>query len=98
MPPTLNMHEAKSQLSKLVESVEAGREAEIIIARNGKPAARLVPIQTLSPRPIGRYDGVYPSMSLEEMDADNEQIAREFYADDLPEDVPPKRNPRARRS
>lgn len=35
------MHEAKTQLSKLVERVEAGEE--IVITRRGQPAARLVP-------------------------------------------------------
>lgn len=34
------MHEAKSQLSKLVERVQAGEE--IVITRHGEPAARLV--------------------------------------------------------
>ncbi len=38
------MFEAKSQLSRLVEAVETGAEQEIIIARNGRPVARLVPI------------------------------------------------------
>ncbi len=36
------MHEAKTKLSKLVERAEAGED--IVIARNGKPVARLVPI------------------------------------------------------
>ena len=36
------MHEAKTKLSQLVERVEAGED--IIIARNGKPVARLMPI------------------------------------------------------
>lgn len=40
----VNMLEAKSNLSRLVEAVESGAEQEIIIARNGKPAARLVAI------------------------------------------------------
>jgi prevent-host-death family protein len=35
------MHEAKTQLSKLVERVEAGEE--VVITRRGEPAARLVP-------------------------------------------------------
>ena len=39
---TVNMLEAKTSLSKLVEAVESGAESEIIIARNGKPAAKLV--------------------------------------------------------
>lgn len=36
------MHEAKTKLSKLVERAEAGED--IVIARNGKPVARLVPL------------------------------------------------------
>ena len=36
------MHDAKTNLSKLVERAEAGED--IIIARNGKPVARLVPV------------------------------------------------------
>lgn len=42
--PTVNMHEAKTRLSKLVEAVESGAESEIIIARNGRPAAKLSPV------------------------------------------------------
>jgi len=38
----VGMHEAKTQLSKLVERAEAGED--IVIARNGKPVARLVPV------------------------------------------------------
>jgi prevent-host-death family protein len=38
----VGMHEAKTKLSQLVERAEAGEE--IVIARNGKPVARLVPI------------------------------------------------------
>ena len=44
---TVNMLEAKTTLSKLVEAVESGAEKEIIIARNGKPAARLVPVEAV---------------------------------------------------
>ncbi len=36
------MHEAKTKLSQLVERAEAGEE--VVIARNGKPVARLVPV------------------------------------------------------
>jgi prevent-host-death family protein len=53
--PLFNMLEAKSNLSRLVESVETGAEAEIIIARNGRPAARLVPIKTV---PTGKRIGI----------------------------------------
>ena len=37
---TVNVHEAKTHLSKLLARVEAGEE--VVIARNGKPVARLV--------------------------------------------------------
>jgi prevent-host-death family protein len=52
---TYNVLEAKSNLSRLIEAVESGRETEIIIARNGKPAARLMPLDTA---PAGRRLGV----------------------------------------
>lgn len=41
----VNMLEAKSTLSRLVQAIEEGREKEIVIARNGRPAARLVPLE-----------------------------------------------------
>ncbi len=40
---SVNIHEAKTHLSRLVERVEAGEE--FIIAKAGRPAARLVPIE-----------------------------------------------------
>jgi len=39
----VNLYAAKTNLSKLVEEVESGKE--IIIARNGRPVARLAPIE-----------------------------------------------------
>ena len=39
----VNMHEAKSQLSKIIAAAEAGDD--VVIARRGKPAVRLVPVQ-----------------------------------------------------
>lgn len=45
---TVNVHQAKTQLSKLLQQVEAGET--IVIARAGKPAAQLVPI---NPSPKG---------------------------------------------
>jgi prevent-host-death family protein len=51
----VNMHEAKSNLSRLVEEVEAGEE--IVLARAGKPVARLVPIRPSARRRLGRWKG-----------------------------------------
>lgn len=42
---TVSILEAKTKLSRLVDAVESGAEAEIVIARNGRPAARLVAIR-----------------------------------------------------
>lgn len=47
---SVNIHEAKSQLSKLIECALQGEE--VIIARAGKPVARLVAIA--SERPVRR--------------------------------------------
>ena len=38
----VNVHDAKSQLSKLITAAEAGDD--VVIARKGKPAVRLVPV------------------------------------------------------
>lgn len=55
-----NMHDAKTNLSRLVELVESGAEQEILIARNGKPAARLVPISRVLAGPrIGMAKGKF---------------------------------------
>jgi prevent-host-death family protein len=58
--PPVNIFEAKSRLSRLVEAVESGKAAEIIIARNGKPVARLVPIRPVTKGPrIGIAEGEF---------------------------------------
>jgi prevent-host-death family protein len=45
----LNLYEAKTQLSALVDEAAAGEE--VIIAKNGRPRARLVPLQPAAPQP-----------------------------------------------
>ena len=55
---TVNIHAAKSQLSRLIEAVEAGEE--VVIARAGKPVARLVPIDPVpEPRRLGTLNGKF---------------------------------------
>lgn len=54
------MLEAKSSLSRLVEAVESGDQAEVVIARNGKPAARLVAMDSAATGPrIGAAPGLF---------------------------------------
>jgi prevent-host-death family protein len=51
--PTVNIHEAKTQFSRYVDQAEAGEE--IVIARAGKPVARLVALANVvhQPRKLG---------------------------------------------
>lgn len=51
----VNMHEAKTRLSKLVEMAKKGEE--VVIAKNGHPEVRLVPIQPEKKDWFGMYAG-----------------------------------------
>jgi prevent-host-death family protein len=56
MEKAVNIHEAKTHLSRLIERVEAGEE--IVLARAGRPVAKLVPIaRSRSPRQFGFWKG-----------------------------------------
>jgi prevent-host-death family protein len=56
MAEPVNIHDAKTHLSRLVERVEAGEE--IVIARGGRPVARLVPLAVRTrPRELGIWRG-----------------------------------------
>ena len=74
MTEVVNMHRAKSSLSRLVERALAGEE--IIIGRKGEPLVKLVPVTKERKRRIpGRYKGkiwiapdCFEPMSEEELD------------------------------
>jgi prevent-host-death family protein len=68
---TINIHEAKTHFSKLIDSVLHGNE--ILIAMAGKPVAKLVPIDRKVPRKFGVLKGKI-------------KIARDFDAP-LPKDI-----------
>jgi prevent-host-death family protein len=75
--PVVNMLQAKSNLSRLVEAVETGAETEIVIARNGRPAAKLVAIK---PQKAGKRIGVAKGKFVvpETIDGDEAAIAALF--------------------
>jgi prevent-host-death family protein len=76
MPMThiVNMHDAKSNLSKLVAQAHEGDE--IIIARAGRPVAKLVPISPAPRRSIlGAMKDLIPEMSEEEWEESDRQVA-----------------------
>jgi antitoxin (DNA-binding transcriptional repressor) of toxin-antitoxin stability system len=41
---TINLFQAKTHLSKLIDQIASGEETEFIIARSGKPVARILPV------------------------------------------------------
>ena len=66
----VNTHEAKTNLSRLLEKVAAGEE--VVIARSGKPIAKLVPYREPQARRLGGWRGQV-------------RIAPDF--DDLPDEL-----------
>ncbi|WP_254945157.1 type II toxin-antitoxin system Phd/YefM family antitoxin [Cyanobium sp. AMD-g] len=73
----MDMHEAKAHLSRLVETIETGAEAEVVIARNGRPVARLTSLQSPQrPRRLGLARGRF--VAPESIDAANPMIADLF--------------------
>lgn len=73
----VNMLQAKSTLSRLVEAIEQGHEREIVIARNGRPVARLVPMDAA---PAGKRIGVAKGKFEVpgSIDVHNDEVARLF--------------------
>jgi prevent-host-death family protein len=76
----VNMHEAKTHLSKFVQRVEDGEE--IVISRAGKPAAMLVPVpqEKSGKRKLGVWEGKVKLPSDEEwaeMDREIEEMFEE---------------------
>jgi len=80
---TANIHQAKTQLSKLLEEVTVGKE--VIIAKAGKPVAKLVPYKDRQkPRKFGLWKGkVFVPKNFNEED---EGINKLFYEDSPNED------------
>ncbi|HWP36138.1 MAG TPA: type II toxin-antitoxin system Phd/YefM family antitoxin [Gemmatimonadales bacterium] len=53
----VNVHDAKTHFSRLLRRVAAGEE--IVIARAGRPVARLVPVRRDHPRALGTDRGAF---------------------------------------
>jgi len=73
----VNILEAKTSFSRLVAAIEDRHVSEIIIARNGRPAARLVPVQPSLPyRRIGIAAGKF--VVPDDIDQSNADTAHLF--------------------
>lgn len=79
----VNMLEAKSNLSRLVQAIESGAEREIVLARNGRPVAKLVPLTSIpTVQRIGVAKGRF--QVPDDIDHHNAEVARLFMAEDEP--------------
>jgi prevent-host-death family protein len=77
MDKPVNIHEAKTHLSRLVERVEAGEE--ITLARAGRPVARLVPYRPRQePRKLGLWKGRVWAAEDWDSPETNAEIAQQF--------------------
>lgn len=64
----VNVQEAKTRLSQILAQAERGED--VVIARDGTPIARLVPVGPPSPRPVGFVPGVLPDSFFEPLPDD----------------------------
>ena len=77
----VNMHDAKTRLSQLVDAIESGTETEIVLARNGRPAARIVAMPAKRPLRLGLARGEFDVP--DDWDATDEEIAKLFNGDNI---------------
>ena len=73
---TVSLFDAKTHLSRLIDQIASGVETEIVISRNGKPVARVVPIEGDVSRRIGVAKGEFKVP--ENIDAHNAEVATLF--------------------
>lgn len=77
----VNIHEAKTHLSRLIARVAEGEE--IVIGKAGKPVAKLVPYADASePRQLGGWKGKVRLAPDWDSDEVNEEIAATFHDED----------------
>lgn len=74
----VNIHEAKTHLSRLLQEVEEGEE--IVIGRNGRPIARLVPFSRTGRRQPGAWQG--RGWIADDFDELPESILKAFEGED----------------
>ena len=76
----VNIFDAKTNLSQLIKLLETKQEDEIIIARNGKPVAKLILyVSNKNTKRTGLFNGQMKSMTQEEFDSVNKEIWGDLY-------------------
>ncbi len=78
----VNILEAKTELSKLIRLIETGKEDQIIIARYGKPVAKMT---IYNDTPVSKRIGIAKGKlkSPEDLDQHNDEIVELFGGADL---------------
>jgi prevent-host-death family protein len=64
----VNVQEAKTRLSQILAAAEGGED--VVIARDGKPVVRLVPVAAPAPREVGFVTGSVPDTFFEPLPDD----------------------------
>lgn len=72
MKTVVNIGEAKTSLSQLIAKSEAGQE--VVIARNGQPVVRLVPVEPVESRELGMFP---------ELNVPSEELMQPLSEDEL---------------
>lgn len=81
----VNIHEAKTNLSKLISAIERGDETEVVIARNGQPTVKIVAVEPVGngrrkPIRFGLAKGKF--VVPDNIDELNPEIEKLFYGED----------------
>jgi prevent-host-death family protein len=74
---TVSLFDAKTHLLRLIDQIVTGAESEIVISRNGKPVARVLPIQTDTTNRIGLAAGEFEVP--DDIDVHNAEVATLFH-------------------
>ncbi|HEV3305259.1 MAG TPA: type II toxin-antitoxin system Phd/YefM family antitoxin [Candidatus Sulfotelmatobacter sp.] len=90
----VNIHEAKTHLSRLLQRVAAGEE--VTIARSGVPVARLVAVEPMAKRPLGFARGEI--WIADDFDAPlPDDLLAAFYGGEIPKLESKPKKPRGRK-
>ncbi len=75
----VSVSEAKSQLSSLIEAIESKKEDQVIITRNGRPLARLIPLDAACRIGVAKNAFSIP----DDIDVNNEKVAALILGSDV---------------
>lgn len=78
--PSVSLRQAKLSFFRLVDDIENGREQEVIITRNGRPVAKLVPIDAdFADKRLGIAKGLFEVRNS--IDTHNAEVAQLFLGE-----------------